>query len=88
MSDALDDILAYLFRKANAKLNPDNQKRYNSLFNENTMLNDAIQMYVDNKITKDDVLLYLAWNDFSDLDIDWKLIEKARKKGTKNGKTK
>lgn len=57
--------------------------RYNSLFSEDDMLDDAVQKYVDNKITKDDLIFYMYWNDFDMSDVDWNEIEKARKKGGK-----
>lgn len=59
----------------------DNIKRYDSLFTEDDMLNDAVNKYVNGQITKDDLLFYLEWNDFDESDVDWNEIEKARKKG-------
>ena len=61
----------------------DNIKRYNSLFTEDDMLDDAVNKYVRNEITKDDLLFYLAINYFDESDLDWNKIEKARKKGVK-----
>lgn len=57
--------------------------RYNSLFSEDDMLDNAVQKYVDNKITRDDLIFYIHWNDFDMSDVDWNKIEKARKKGGK-----
>lgn len=57
----------------------DNIKRYNSLFTEDDMLDDAVNKYVNGQITKDDLLFYLEWNEFDKSDVDWKRIEKARK---------
>lgn len=61
----------------------DNMKRYNCLFTEDDMLDDAVNKYVNRQITKDDLLFYLEWNDFDKSDVDWNEIEKARKKGDK-----
>ena len=55
--------------------------KYNSLFSEDDMLDDAVDKYIRNEITKDDLLFYLEWNDFDMSDVDWNEIEKARKKG-------
>ena len=57
--------------------------RYNSLFSEDDMLDDAVNKYIRNEITKDDLLFYLEWNEFDMSDVDWNEIEKARKKGGK-----
>lgn len=57
----------------------DNIKRYNALFTENDMLDDAVQKYLKNQITKDDLKFYLEWNEFEDNDIDWNKIENAKK---------
>lgn len=57
--------------------------KYNSLFSEDDMLDDAVDKYIRNEITKDDLLFYLEWNDFDMSDVDWNEIEKARKKGGK-----
>ena len=57
----------------------DNIKRYNSLFTEDDMLDDAVNKYINEQITKDDLLFYLEWNEFDKSDVDWKRIEKARK---------
>ena len=54
-------------------------KRYNSLFNKNDTLDDAVQKYVDNKIGKDDLIFYLEYNSFDLNDVDWDLIEQAKK---------
>lgn len=61
----------------------DNIKRYNSLFTEDDMLDDAVNKYVRNEITKDDLLFYLVINYFDESDLDWNKIEKAKKKGSK-----
>lgn len=61
----------------------DNIKRYNSLFTEDDMLDDAVNKYVRNEITKDDLLFYLVINYFDESDLDWNKIERARKKGGK-----
>lgn len=57
----------------------DNIKRYNALFAEDDMLDDAVQKYLKNQITKDDLKFYLEWNEFEDNDIDWNKIENAKK---------
>lgn len=57
--------------------------RYNSLFSEDDMLDDAVNKYIRNEITKDDLLFYLEWNEFDMSDVDWNEIEKARKKERK-----
>lgn len=57
----------------------DNIKRYNALFTEDDMLDDAVQKYLKNQITKDDLKFYLEWNEFEDNDIDWNKIENAKK---------
>lgn len=57
----------------------DNIKKYNGLFTEDDMLDDAVNKYVNGQITKDDLLFYLEWNEFDKSDVDWKRIEKARK---------
>ena len=54
-------------------------KRYNSLFNKNDTLDDAVQKYVDDKIGKDDLIFYLEYNGFDLNDVDWDLIEQAKK---------
>ena len=49
----------------------------------NCMLDDAVEMYVRNKITKDDLLFYLYWNEFDTSDVNWNVIEKQRLSHTK-----
>lgn len=53
-------------------------KRYNELFGADTLLDQAVQMYVDGKINKQDLQLYLDYNSFDSTDIDMNLVEKAR----------
>lgn len=59
----------------------DTVKRYKRLFRDDEMLDEVIQRYVDNKITKVDVIFYMYWNEFDLSDVDWDLIEKTKKKG-------
>ena len=54
-------------------------EKYNSLFSEDDMLDDTIQKYVDGKITRDNLIFYLYWNEFDMSDVDWRRIEKERK---------
>lgn len=55
-----------------------NAVKYNTLFNPDDMLDDVIKKYVGGKITKNDVIFYMEWNDFDMSDIDWKLVEKRK----------
>lgn len=54
--------------------------RYNKLFTADDTLDDVIEKYLLNKITKDDVLFYMNWNEFDEDDVDWDVIEKEHKK--------
>lgn len=54
-------------------------KRYNKLFGADVLLDQAVQMYVDKKINRKDLQLYLDYNDFDITDIDMSMVEKARK---------
>lgn len=67
------------FPKESKKVFNSNTERYNALFTEDDMLDDAVQKYLKNQITKDDLKFYLKWNEFEDNDIDWNKIENAKK---------
>lgn len=61
-------------------LKASNSERYNKLFRQNETLDDVINRYVSNDLTKDDVLFYMDWNEFDINDVDWDLIEQERNK--------
>lgn len=54
--------------------------KYNKLFKEDEMLDDVINRYVNNEISKEDLLFYMNWNEFDKNDVDWNLIEKEHNK--------
>lgn len=54
-------------------------KRYNKLFGADVLLDQAVQMYVDKKINREDLQLYLDYNDFDITDINMSMVERARK---------
>ena len=57
------------------------QERYDRLFRPDEMLDEVIQRYVEDKITKDDVIFYMYWNEFDMSDVDWDLISAKKKEG-------